>query len=300
MKTASTSDYVLLVFLAILLGSNFMFIKIAVLEMPSELFVFLRLTLAAIVLAGVMIWAGEKMPRGPVWWALVGSAFFGYTLPFALIAWGQERVDSGVTSILMATMPLFTLVMAQIFTKDERPNRYTVAGFILALFGVVVLFGFDKLASLGEESMRQFGITLGAIAFGINAVITKKITGLPWESMTACLMVLSAIFAAPFLLFVDFSALEVSNAVWVSVIYTSLFPTALGAVLIILVVKRQGAAFLSQLNFIVPVVGAFCAVAFLGEALPPNAIAALIIILAGVALARRRPKRHIVSVNRGP
>lgn len=299
MKAARVSDYALLLFLAVLLGSNFMFIKIAVTAMPPELFVFARLAIAAVVLVAVMVWAKEKLPRGPIWWWLAASALFGYTLPFGLIAWGQERVDSGIAAILMATMPLFTLAMTQIFTDDEKPNRYAVSGFLLALLGVIVLFGFDKLTSLGDESVRQFAIALAAVFFGLNAVITKQITGLRWESMTACLMVLSTLFALPLLLFVDFAQLNVSGAVWLSVLYTAFGPTALGAVLIILVVKRQGAAFLSQLNFIVPIVGVVCAVLFLGERLPPNAFIALCVILAGVALARRRPKRKTFSVNRG-
>jgi len=293
------SDYALLLFLAVVLGSNFMFIKIAVTVIPSELFVFVRLLIAAVVLVAIMYWVGQPLPRGAIWWPIVGSAFFGYTLPFALISWGQERVDSGIASILMATMPLFTLAMAQIMTQDEKPNRYTVAGFLIALVGVMLLFGFEKLAMLGDESIRQYAIAAGAVSFGVNAIITKRLTKLEWQTMTACLMTVSVVLALPLLLLVDWSGVSAGPEIWLSIIYTGLGPTALGAVLIIIVVQRQGAAFLSQLNFIVPVVGVVCAVVFLKEKLPANAALALFVILCGVAIARRRPARKLVSINKG-
>ena len=294
-----TSDYVLLLLLAVILGSNFMFIKIAVTAMPSELFVVARLVIAAVALVAIMWMAGQSFPQGAIWWPILGSALFGYTLPFALISWGQERVDAGIASILMATMPLFTLAMAQILTRDEKPNRYSVAGFIVALLGVILLFGFDKLASLGDESVRQYAIALAAISFGLNAIITKQLVGLQWQAMTASLMVVSVMLALPLLIFVEWGGVRAGPEVWLSVLYTGLGPTALGAVLIIFVVRRQGAAFLSQLNFIVPVVGVVCAVIFLKEDLPANAALALLVILCGVAIARRRPKRELISINKG-
>ncbi len=293
------SDYALLLFLAVVLGSNFMFIKIAVTALPPGLFVFARLVIAALVLVAIMYLAEQSFPRGMIWVPILGSALFGYTLPFTLISWGQERVDSGIASILMATMPLFTLAMAQIFTDDEKPNLYTIAGFVIALVGVLLLFGFDKLASLGDESVRQYAIAFGAVSFGLNAIITKQLTGLKWQTMTASLMVVSVILALPLLYFVNWSEVSAGPLIWTSVVYTGLAPTALGAVLIILVVQRQGASFLSQLNFIVPVVGVVCAVVFLKEDLPANAAMALLVILCGVAIARRRPTRKIVSINKG-
>lgn len=276
-----------------------MFTKIAVTVLPAELFVFSRISIAAVVMVLIMQLAGQHWPSGAVWWPIAGSAFFGYTLPFMLISWGQERVDSGVASILMATMPLFTLAMAQVLTNDEKPNRYSIIGFLIALTGVVVLFGFDKLASLGDESQRQYAITLGALSYGLNAIITKKLGGLAWQTMTASILVLATFMAIPLLVFVDWQSVSAPPIIWLSVLYTGLSPTALGAVLIVLVVQRQGASFLSQLNFIVPVVGVVCAVLFLSEQLPANATLALAIILAGVALARRRPQRKIISVNKG-
>lgn len=289
----SAADYFWLLLLAVILGSNFMFIKIAVTQMPPFFFSFSRLAIAALILIALMVLAGRRFPRGRIWLPLVGSALFGYALPFALISWGQQRVDAGVTAILMATMPLFTLLLAQFFTRDEKPSRWTIIGFCTALSGIFLLFGFDKLLSLADQSLRQYAIALAAISYGVNAIISKQLVDLDWRQMAASLMAVAVILSAPLLLLVEWPLNDIADNAWWALIYSSIIPTAYAAILIVQVVQRQGASFLSLINFIVPVVGVFCAVLFLGETLPSNAWLALIVILVGVAIARRRPKPAI-------
>ena len=174
-SSSTIVSYVMLVLLAVIFGSNFMMTKIAVAELPPMFVVFLRIAIACAMLTGVMWLAGLNFPKGPIWVPLIASGLFGHTLPFSLLAWGQQSVDAGLAAILMATMPLFTLLLAQVFTDDEKPNRYSIAGFSLALVGIVLLFGFDKLASLGDQSVRQYAVALAAICYGINAIITKQL-----------------------------------------------------------------------------------------------------------------------------
>ena len=103
----------------------------------------------------------------------------------------------------------------------------------------------------------------------------------------------------PLLLLTDLSTVDASSQAWLAVAYSGFFATALAAVVIIIVVRRTTASFLSQINFMIPVFGVVFAGILLGEVLPPNGTVALLIILAGVALARRRPKRKLISINKG-
>ena len=77
----------------------------------------------------------------------------------------------------MATMPLFTLLLAQLFTNDEKPNRYSLGGFAIALVGVTILFGPGKLASLADQTVRQYAVVGAALCYGLNAIITKNTKG---------------------------------------------------------------------------------------------------------------------------
>ena len=140
-------DVLLLLLLGAILGSNFMMTKISVQYLPPMFVVSFRLAVAAALLIVMMKAAGLSLPKGDVWIPLIAAGVIGLTIPFSLLAWAQQKVDAGLAAILMATMPLFTLLLAQLFTKDEKPNRYSIGGFAIALAGVIVLFGPEKLAS---------------------------------------------------------------------------------------------------------------------------------------------------------
>jgi len=292
-------DYMMLVILAAVFGSNFMMTKISLQSLPPMFVVSFRLAVAAALLVAIMLAARKWFPKGRIWIPLFASAFFGHTLPFSLLAWGQQSVDAGLAAILMASMPLFTLFLAQVFTQDEKPNRFSVAGFAIALVGIVVLFGPDKLMSLADQSVRQYAIILAAMSYGVNAIVTKQLVGIPWQQSAASFMVAALVLSFPMLLLEDLSAISASTGEWAATIYTGVMPTALGAVLVIYLVRTTSASFLSQINFLVPLFGVLFAILFLGEVLPANGAIALMIILVGVALARRRPKREIISINKG-
>ena len=288
---AMAGNYALLVLVACILGSNFMMTGLAMDALTPGMWVALRLGLASLVLLAVMAASGHRFPRGAIWWPILGSAFFGHTLPFSLISWGQQVVDSGLAAIMMATMPLFVLLLAQLFTRDEKPNRYATAGFMMALVGVVILIGPGRLLSLSGSVERELAIVTAALAFGVNAIITKQLTGLAWQTMVASFLVASFVLSLPLAFLQAQDLTQVGADVWQVVAYTAVMPTALGSVLILVVVRRAGASFLSQLNFIVPIVGVVLGVTVMGESLSASAIAALAVILAGLALSQRRSPR---------
>lgn len=286
-------SYVLLVALAANFGISFMLTKIAVAEVPPSTIVFSRLLIATGMVALAMVWAGQHLrPMLKHWKIIVLAGFFGNAMPFFLIAWGQEKVDAGLTAILMAVMPLITIVIAHFATSDEQLNRYKIMGFCLGLLGVAVLIGFDKLATLGEETVRQYAIMGGALCYAIHAILSKQLTHLPRRSVSVAVLLVSALMVLPFSLYLDrpWDIEPSAETLW-AVLALGIFPTALGTLMLFAIVERQGAGFLSQINFLVPVFGVLWAVIFISEVLPPNAMLALLIILAGVAIARIKPRK---------
>ncbi len=296
------ASYALLFLLAMIFGSNFMMTKIAVAEIEPLTIVSGRLVIAMVVLLAVMFLAGTAWPTGAVWWPLALTAVFGHALPYFLITWSQEVIDAGLAAIFMAVMPLFTILVAHFVTDDEKLNRFVIAGFALAFCGVVLLFGTDRLGSFDGTSLRQYALLAAALCYGINALLTKKLTGLPWQSMAAGQLVAAVTITVPLALFIggiNFVPKHASAPALMSLLYTGIVPTALGAIMIFIIVGRAGASFLSQINFLVPLVGVAMSIAFLGETLPPNGFVALAAILMGVAIARWRPNRKTISINKG-
>lgn len=289
-------DYFLLTTLAAMFGASFMMTKIAVLDVPPATIAFSRIAIAALLVFTTMKIMREDLKSLAGHWKIIFMAgLFGNTLPFSLISWGQVKVDAGLTAILMAVMPLITIAIAHFATSDEKLNIFKIIGFCLGLLGVAVLIGFDKLATLGDETIRQYAIMIAACCYAVHAIVSKYLTHLPRQAVSVGVLLSSALFMLPISVYLDQPwTLAISDISWVMLILLGIFPTALGTLMIFAIVERQGAGFLSQINFLVPVFGVLWAVLLISEILPESAWLALFIILAGVAIARI--KTHKIQV----
>ncbi len=284
-------DYVLLVSLAAMYGASFMFTKFAVAELPALTVTAGRIGIGFAVLLVVALAFGERLPaRANIWPTIIVAAFFGSALPFGLISWGQVKVDAGLAAILMATMPLCTILIAHLFTVDEKLTLNKLAGVFLGVAGVTILMGTGSLASIGDETVRQTAIAAAAVCYAVNAVVTKKLIGLPPFALAAALLFAATMMIVPLALIVDRPwNLSASLPAYGSMLVLGVLPTAMGTLMLVSIIRRQGASFLGQINFMVPLFGVFWATLFLSERLPANAWFALAVIMIGVAVARLRP-----------
>ncbi|MBL4597621.1 MAG: DMT family transporter [Rhizobiaceae bacterium] len=301
LSNPSVADYGMLILLAAIFGGSFVLTSVSVHEVPAIFVVAARLVLATLILYAAMLIAKQSLPKfGPIWWVIAAAALLGSALPFFLISWAQESVDAGLAAILMAVMPLVTLVLAHIFTKDEKLTPTKVIGFLFGVVGVAVLIGFDKLGTLGDEAMRQYALIAAAICYAANAVITKYLVGLPRRATATALVGVATLMILPVcLIFGEFPSSSISNLALASIVGLAIFPTAIGTLLIFEIVDRQGASFLSQINFLVPVAGVIWGILLLSERLPANAWIALLIILTGVVIARLKLQPSKLSARKG-
>lgn len=288
-KHPTATDYALLTALAAIWGSAFMVIKLAVETVPPASTTTGRLIIASLVLLIIARNAGQSLPRSPRIWGFIAlAALFGNALPFTLIAWGEEKIDSGLAAILMGVMPLTTVFLAHFMTSDEKLTPYNAAGVLLGLVGLVVLIGPQKLMHLGEDTIRQLAVASAAACYGINAIITKTIVGQPRRAVAAALMLASTVMILPVsLLFDQVWTIQASNSSILAIIVLGLLHTAYATLLMFTIIDRQGASFFSQINFLVPVFGLVWGMLILAERPPANGYVALAIILLGVAVVRR-------------
>ncbi len=291
-QSPSLTDYAWLIGLALLFGSSFTFTSIAVREIPPITLAAMRVAIALVILYFVMKFYDQSLPLGKrIWGFVFASALFGNVLPFSLIGWGQIKVEAGLAAIFMAIMPLATILLAQIFTQDERLNRYKLLGVALGMIGVMVLIGIDALSAIGDETVRQLAIVMAAICYAINAIITKHLLGHPRKSIMTALMLAAVVLFLPLILIEQPWSMRPSTAANLSLLVLAIGPTALGTLMILVIIDRQGASFFGQINFLIPVIGVCFGVVFLGERLSANAWVALALILFGVALSRRGNQR---------
>ncbi len=290
--TARRSDWILLACLSLIWGTSFQFNKVSVASLAPEAVVTIRLVIAAVILVPLVYLRGLRLPLVDArWFSFVAMAALGNALPFYLITWGQERVDSGVAGILMATMPLTTIVLAHFLVVGERMTRSKAAGFSLGFAGVCLLIGPEFLLRLGGGASlltRQLAIGAGAIGYAINTILARRLPQTPPLVTSACTMVASSVLmlllTAPTVgqSLAGATASSTFAAVWQGVV-----STALAMLIYYRIIVSAGASFVSMMNYFIPVVAFLGGVLALGEPLSVSAVAALVIILSGVLVARR-------------
>ena len=281
-------EIALLLSLATIWSSSFAFIKVAVETIPPLSVAAGRLTLAAVLIVAVARLRGLRFPSDKgLWPKFFAIGLFGNALPFTLISWGEVTIDSGLAAILMAVMPLATLVLAHLYTSDERMNPARVAGVFLGFGGVLVLIGPAALAGLGNEAVRQTAVAGGAVCYAIATVTARRLPKMPLFVSSAGALIASVVLSLPMALLIDRPwALSPTADSLGAVVALGLFPTALAMLMYFALLQRTGATFIALNNYLIPSLGVIWGILFLGEALSPRAILALAIILAGIAVTR--------------
>jgi drug/metabolite transporter (DMT)-like permease len=288
-----TPDYLLLVALATIWGSAFLLSKIAVAEVPPITITLIRQVIAVVLLfafaAGARRWF---RPSGRDHAFMVLCALTGTVLPFTLINWGVAVIDSGLAAILMGFMPLVVLILAHFVTDDEKMTLPKVAGVVLGLIGLAILFWPQLKAGFGQDLVRQIAVLGAAFSYGVNALSTKRLVGRPPFALMAFITAWSLVILLPAaFLFETPLSIDPSFGGTMALTALGIFPSAVGALFMVAIIKRQGASFFGQINLLVPVAGVLLAVILLGEQPGLHALVALAIIFSGIMVARLRTTR---------
>jgi len=160
-------------------GTSFLFTDISVAGVPAATVVAGRVVIAAGLLTGCVVATRRPWPRGSrIWLHFLALGIIGNALPFFLISWGQERIESGVAGLLMGVMPLATVVLAHFLVLNERITQARASGFLLGFAGVALLMGPDAMRGIGGDSndvLRQIAVLGGALCYAVNTILAKKL-----------------------------------------------------------------------------------------------------------------------------
>ena len=290
----SALDWMLLAALVAMWGSSFMFIKIGVASVPTSTLVAARLILGALILLVVVYLRGARLPPfGRVWGYYTILALLGNCIPFTAITWGQQRTDSALAGILMAVMPLATMLLAHFFVKGEHMTRNRVLGFILGFAGIAVLMGPPALGRISGQSLAtlsQMAILLGALCYAANSVLTRILArGDDVLVASAAMLLIASVIALPIALAVDKPwQLAPGFASLSAILWLGVGPTAIATVVYFKLIATAGPTFMSLVNYMSPAVAVFLGVSLLGETPGIHAYVALALILLGIAVSQWR------------
>jgi drug/metabolite transporter (DMT)-like permease len=288
-KTMTASDWALLAILSIVWGGSFLFVGVAVRELPPLTIVALRVVTAASALLLTSRLMGVDLPRTrQVWSAFLGMSILNNVIPFTLIVWGQSHIASGLASILNATTPLFTVIVAHYLTDDERLTGQRFAGVIVGFAGVAVMIGAAAFASLDASILAQLAVLGAALSYGFSGVFGRrfKTMGIPPLATAAGQVTVSSAILLPTALIVDrpWTLAMPSTGAIVSLAALGLVSTAFAYLIFFRLLARAGATNVGLVTFLIPVSAILLGVLVLGETLAMRHMAGMALIGGGLIL----------------
>ncbi len=272
-----------------------MMMKIAVSEISALTVATGRVLVGALALILYCLIRGYKFPkRLDTWFLLLVVGLLGNGIPFFLITWSEQTIDSGMAAILMSTGPIFSLVLAQIFTTDDKFSWRKLAGMVLGFSGVSVVIGVDVFSGLGQNLIPQLATIAAAFCYVFSTVFIRKIELMKPEMLVGCSLLIASALFVPISLIIDPPS-EIAQATISSlsaVIYLGIVPTALAFVIRAKLVISVGYTFFSMAGYLVPIFGVIFGALFLSESIEPQEIAALLLVLCGIATSQQRQEPH--------
>ncbi len=282
----SGSDWLLLILLSIVWGGSFFFAKIAVAELPPLTIVLARVAIAAAALHLLVIATGQRMPADlSLWRDFLIMGLLNNAIPFSLIFWGQKEIASGLASILNATTPLFTVLVAQAFTQDEKATPAKLLGVALGIGGVALMIGLDLLSGFGGHLLSELAVLAATLSYAFAGVFGRRFRGRPPLVVAAGQLTGSAALILPLALLIDrpWVLPTPSLDVWAALVSLALLSTALAYVIFFRILARAGATNLLLVTFLIPASALLLGVAFLGETLTLHQLAGMGLIGCGLA-----------------
>ena len=288
-------DVGLLIVVAMIWGSSFTVMKITLNTMSSLEMTVYRTAFAAVFMLFLSLATREKIKikrQTLLWIALCG--LIGVTAPYLLVASGQARTYAGTAALLMGTMPLMTLLLAHFLTRDERLSVGKLIGVGIGALGLFVLLGVEALSDLGTNLGAEALILGGVACYALGTVMLRNLDEVPHAFATCAMMCASLVYLLPIILLSPDATLSHPSSSILLTAVLGFIHTGLAIYMLMIIVKRRGASFASQTNYLIPPFGLLYGAVFLAEPIAFHALLALAIILTGLAITRRTmpPRRQ--------
>ena len=286
-------EWFMLIILSILWGGSFFFVEIAVSELPPLTIVLVRVALAAVALWLFILVTGISVPSSlAVWGNFLVMGLLNNVLPFSLIVWGQTHIASGLASILNATTPLFTVLVASALLQDEKITKNKFVGVVIGFFGTVVMIGPSTLGGIGVNVIAQLAVLGAALSYAFAGVYGRRFNAQNINPVvTAAGQVsASAFFLLPIVLVVDVPTdiRTPSIQTIMALVALAVFSTAVAYVLYFKILASAGATNLLLVTFLIPVSAILLGTVVLGEKLQvPHMIGMGVITIGLIAIDGR-------------
>jgi len=280
------TELLLLVVLALLWGMSYLFIKVAVAEIPPITLIAIRVLGAAVFLLIVMLLRSEKLPRDQkTWRMLFVQAIFNSIGAWTVLAWGQQFVDAGLASVLNSTSPIFVFLIMALLPRYQTHGRHKLVGAGIGFLGVVLIVGLDALNGLGAQFFGQLACLAGALLYAGAAIYGSRFGHISAVATATGTMVWASVVLVPLALIADHPwVLRPSLEALAATFVLSVFCTGVALLIYFRLVRTLGAMGVASQSYLRAGIGVVLGVVFLGEVIGPLVAMGLFAAMFGVAI----------------
>lgn len=283
------AEWIMLITLSIVWGGSFLFVGIAVEDLPPMTIVLIRVGCSALLLHLILKIQGISFPvEIKILTAFLILGLFNNVIPFTLIVWGQTHLASGLASILNATTPIFAVVVAHFYTSDEKLKPHKFAGVILGFLGVVIMIGADVFADIGNDVFAQIAVLLAALSYAISGIFGRRFGKMRISPINVATgqVTASSLIILPMVIVMDqpWTLPMPGRETLLSLVGLVVLSTVLAYILYFKILERAGATNLLLVTFLVPISAIFFGITILDEALTWRQMIGALVIMSGLVM----------------
>lgn len=292
-----TKHWIVFILLGAIWSSSFLWIKIGVQDIGPMALVAFRMLFGAITAVAIGTYQKVEWPHDLKTWgifAVLGPA--SLAIPIFFISWGEQTIDSAVASILNATTPLFTILLAHFLLQDDKMTPQKVLGLLIGFAGVVVLLSKDLTVGAQNSVIGQAAVILASLFYAGSAVYGRKLTQQVQGTVRgAMLLITSTIFMwivgplteRPF----EFPSLSIT---WIAILWLGVLGSGLAVIMLWYLIHEVGPTRASLVTYLFPVGGVILGVLFLSEHLSWQLLVGTILIVGSLAVVNWQPVRRAI------
>ncbi len=287
--------------MAVVWGSSFFFIKIALEGVSFSQVVWARLVLGGLTLGIVVLVTRQRLPReGVVWLHFTVIALLNCVIPHLAFSWAEQYVSSGLASIYNAVTPIMTVILATLAFRVEKLGGGKVFGVVLGILGVIVIIGPWK-GMLGGDLFGQLACLIAALSYGVSyGYVRKFLSHRPIPGATFAFVNIGIAGAIMLALtpLVAWQPVQLDPAIVASLLALGVLGTGFAYIWNINVLRAWGPTTASTVTYLIPVVGVLLGVLVLGEKFSWNEPLGALLVLVGIVFTQQRirfPRRGLVA-----
>jgi drug/metabolite transporter (DMT)-like permease len=217
----------------------------------------------------------------------------GNFIPFFLISWSEQYIQSNTAGLLLSVAPIFALLLSHFFTKDDKFTLLKFISIIVGLIGVFFIIGFDTLGSFTSNTQKtlipKIAIIFSALGYVISSILAYNLKEISTMTLTTLVTVSAALLSVPFMIYIEiYSPSSFNTKSLLSIFYLGLFPTAIAFQLRFHIISKAGPIFLSYVAYLIPAFAILWGYLFLNEKINLNTLIGVILILIGVFISQQK------------